>query len=83
MRSMTSRLSLVPTGRRTLCTYPHSNHSIGRVCDFVGGYLVGLSRELKPAVEKHIAWMESEPEPDRAIYMEHELSYEGWLELVI
>jgi hypothetical protein len=57
-----------------------TNHSVGRVCDFVGGYLVGLSRELKPAVEKHIAWMESEPEPDRAIYMESGLGYEGWLE---
>lgn len=58
----------------------HANHSIGRVCDFVGGYLVGLSKELNPAVEKHIAWMESEPEPDRAIYLESGLIYEGWLE---
>lgn len=57
-----------------------TNHSMGRVCDFVGGYLVGLSKELKPAVEKHIAWMESEPEPDRTIYLESGLIYEGWLE---
>lgn len=57
-----------------------ANHAVGRVCDFVGGYLVGLSRELKPAIEKHIAWMESEPEPDRAVYIESGLIYEGWLE---
>jgi hypothetical protein len=57
-----------------------TNHSVGRVCDFVDGYLVGLSRELKPAVEKHLAWMESEPEPDRVIYMENGLTYEGWLD---
>src|SRR5882672_5140647 len=25
-----------------------TNYSVGRVCDFVGGYLVGLWRELKP-----------------------------------
>jgi hypothetical protein len=57
-----------------------TNYSVGRVCDFVGGYLVGLWRELKPAAEKHAAWMASEPEPDCAIYMESGLTYEGWLD---
>jgi hypothetical protein len=57
-----------------------TNYSVGRVCDFVDGYLVGLSRELKPTAEKHVAWMESEREPDRAIYMENGLTYEGWLD---
>ena len=57
-----------------------TNYSVGRVGDFVGGYLVGLWRELKPTVEKHTAWMESEPEPDRVVYIESGLTYEGWLD---
>ena len=57
-----------------------TNYSVGRVGDFVGGYLVGLWRELKPTVEKHTAWMESEPEPDRVVYIESGCTYEGWLE---
>jgi hypothetical protein len=57
-----------------------TNYSVGRVGDFVSGYFVGLWRELKPAVEKHIAWIESEPEPDRVVYMESGLTYEGWLD---
>src|SRR5882757_2180556 len=46
------------------------SYSARRVSDFVNGYLVGLSKELKPLVEKHVSWMESEPEPDLAIYRE-------------
>jgi hypothetical protein len=57
-----------------------TNYSIGRACDFVNGYLVGLSRELKPLIEKHVTWMESEPEPDRVIYLESGFTYEGWMD---
>ena len=56
------------------------SYSARRASDFVDGYLVGLSKELKPLVEKHVAWMESEPEPDLAIYTEQGFTYEGWLD---
>ena len=58
------------------------SYSAGRSGEFVNGYLVGLSKELRPLVEKHIAWMESEPEPDLVIYTEQGFTYEGWLDSV-
>ncbi len=58
------------------------SYSAGRSGEFVNGYLVGLSTELRPLVEKHVAWMESEPEPDLVIYTEQGFTYEGWLDSV-
>lgn len=58
----------------------HTSYSLMRTSAFVSGYLVGLSKELGPMVEKHATWMESEPEPDRAVYAERGFSKEGWLE---
>src|SRR5262245_2221079 len=58
------------------------SYSAMRASDFVGGYLVGLSKELKPLVEKHVAWMESEPEPNLVIYTAQGFIYEAWLEAV-
>jgi hypothetical protein len=58
------------------------SYSARRSADFVNGYFVGLSRELRPLVEKHVSWMESEPEPDLAIYKDQGFTYEGWLDSV-
>ena len=44
----------------------HLSYATILTSSFVDGYLVGLSEELKAAIEKHVIWMESEPEPDRA-----------------
>jgi len=44
----------------------------------VNGYLVGLSKELRATTDRHLAWMERYPEPDRAIYVERGLTNEGW-----
>lgn len=55
-------------------------HAGGHTSDLVSGYLVGLSKELQATTNKHLAWMESYPEPDRAIYLERGLTNEGWLE---
>lgn len=60
--------------------FPHVAYSAGRTDEFIDGYLVGLSKELKPLVEKHVAWMESEPEPALDIYIERGFTYEGWLD---
>lgn len=38
-----------PTRPPNVVHISRTNHSVGRVCDFVGGYLVGLSRELTSA----------------------------------
>lgn len=56
------------------------SYSARRVSDFANGYLVGLSKELKPLVEKHVSWIESEPEPDLRIYREQGFTHEGWLD---
>ena len=58
------------------------SYSARRVSDFVDGYLVGLSKELKPLVETHTVWMEGEPEPSLAIYAEQGFTYEGWFDSV-
>ena len=44
------------------------SYSAGRTNEFVNGYLVGLSKELRRLVDKHLAWMESESEPNLVIY---------------
>ncbi len=49
----------------------------------VRGYLYGFARELKEAVEKHIAWMESHPEPDRAVYTGTGRSVEFWRDALV
>jgi hypothetical protein len=56
----------------------HSGYAGGQTSSLVSGYLVGLSKELKATADKHVAWMESVPEPDRAIYTEQGLTNEGW-----
>jgi|EndMetStandDraft_8_1072994.scaffolds.fasta_scaffold115364_2 hypothetical protein len=58
------------------------SYSARRSSEFVEGYLIGLSKELRPIVEAHVAWMESEPEPDLLIYTEQGFTYEGWLDSV-
>ena len=46
----------------------HLSYATILTSSFVDGYLVGLSEELKATIEKHVIWMESEPEPDRPVY---------------
>lgn len=58
----------------------HDNHAGGLVTDLVSGYLVGLWDELRATTEKHLAWMERTPEPDRAIYLQRGFTNEGWKE---
>jgi hypothetical protein len=56
----------------------HNGYAGGHTSDLVSGYLVGLSKELRATTDKHLAWMESHPEPDRAIYIERGFTNEGW-----
>jgi hypothetical protein len=58
----------------------HVLHAGGLVTDLVSGYLVGLWNELRATTDKHLAWMESTPEPDRAIYLQRGLASERWWE---
>ena len=58
----------------------HHAYAEMQTSSFVGGFLYGFSKELKVAVEKHIAWMESQPEPDRGVYTECGLNTEMWRE---
>jgi hypothetical protein len=58
----------------------NNRHAGGLVTDLVSGYLVGLWDELRATTDKHLAWMESYPEPDRAIYIERGLTNEAWWE---
>jgi len=58
----------------------HHAYAEMQTSSFVGGFLYGFSKELKVAVEKHIAWMESQPEPNRVVYAEGGLGVEGWRE---
>lgn len=37
-------------------------YAAGQTSSLVKGYLVGLSEGLKATVEKHITWMEAQPE---------------------
>lgn len=60
-----------------------ANYASGRAYDFVSGYFVGLSKELRPALEWHTAWMEREPEPDHQVYAKQGFSNEGWREAVL
>ena len=54
------------------------SYAVVQASGFVNGYFVGLWNELLPKVEKHIRWMESEPEPEPSVYREHGLTEEGW-----
>ena len=52
----------------------HKCMPAGTLATLVSGYLVGLSKELRATTDKHLAWMENNPEPDRAIYIERGLT---------
>lgn len=58
----------------------YRSHAGGLLTDLVSGYLVGLWNELRPTTDKFLAWMESTPEPDRAVYVQRGFTSEGWLE---
>jgi hypothetical protein len=58
----------------------NDTHAGMHTSDLISGYLVGLWKELRTTTDKHLAWMESYPEPDRAIYIERGLTNEGWRE---
>jgi hypothetical protein len=62
-------------GLAPLSRYPHSEMQVATILE---GYLVGLSNELKPSVEKLITWMESQPEPERVDYAKVRITEEGW-----
>ena len=51
--------------------------------DLINGYLCGFAPELKAAVDKHIAWMESQPEPDRAVYTGAGVTIEFWRDALV
>ena len=60
----------------------HLSYAAMLTSSFVDGYLVGLSEELKATIEKHVIWMESEPEPDRLIYFDAGHAEEVWRDAV-
>src|SRR4051812_32656865 len=53
-------------------------YASGQTSSLFNGCLVGLSKELSSTAEKHIKWMESQLEPDRAVYEEGGLSGDAW-----
>ena len=42
------------------------------------GLLLGLANEVRPTLEKLIAWMEAQPEPDRLVFSEKGHSEDAW-----
>jgi hypothetical protein len=60
----------------------HLTYATTQVSSFVDGYLVGLSNELKATAEKHVIWMETQPEPDRVVYADAGLTEEVWRDSV-
>ena len=58
----------------------HGAYAEMQTAQLIDGYLYGFANELKATVEKHIAWMESYPEPDRVVYAEGNLGVEAWRE---
>jgi hypothetical protein len=44
----------------------------------VDAYLLGLADELRPTLEKLIAWMEAQPEPDRLVFSEKGHDEDAW-----
>lgn len=71
-----------PPERKSPALVQIYNHAYAemRIVDFISAFLFGFPEELKPASEKHIAWMESQPEPDRGVYAKCGLSAERWRE---
>ena len=49
----------------------------------ISGYLYGFAPELKAAVEEHIAWMESQPEPDLVVYAGTGVTVEFWRDALV
>lgn len=58
----------------------HHAYAEMQTTQLINGYVYGFANELKATVEKHIAWMESRPEPDRVVYAEGNLGVEAWRE---
>ncbi len=50
-----------------------------RANSFIEAYWVGLANEVRPTLEQIIAWMETQPEPDQAVFSEeHNNWYDKW-----
>ena len=60
----------------------HLSYATMLTSSFVDGYLVGLSEELKATIEKNVIWMESQPEPDRVVYLDAGHAEEVWRDAV-
>ena len=44
----------------------------------IEAYLLGLADEVRPTLEKLIAWMEAQPEPDRLVFSEKGHDEDAW-----
>jgi hypothetical protein len=58
----------------------HHAYAEMQTANLISGYLYGFATELEATVEKHIAWMESQPEPDRVVYTGTGVTVEFWRE---
>jgi hypothetical protein len=44
----------------------------------IEAYLLGLADEVRPSLERLLAWMEAQPEPDRLVFSEEGHSEDAW-----
>jgi hypothetical protein len=55
---------------------PHYAQS--KTSSMIEAYLLGLADEVRPTLEKLLAWMEAQPEPDRLVFSEKGHSEDAW-----
>ena len=49
-----------------------------KTSSMIEAYMLGLVNEVRPTLEKLIAWMEAQPEPDRLVFSEKGHSEDAW-----
>jgi hypothetical protein len=55
---------------------PH--YAQAKTSSMIEAYMLGLANEVRPTLEKLIAWMEAQPEPDRLVFSEKGHSEDAW-----
>jgi len=55
---------------------PH--YAQAKTSSMIEAYLLGLAEEVRPTLEKLLAWMETQPEPDRLVFSEKGHSEDAW-----
>jgi hypothetical protein len=55
---------------------PH--YAQAKTSSMIEAYMLGLANEVRPTLEKLIAWMEAQPEPDRLVFSEKGRDEDAW-----